>query len=547
MKSIISNMAAFIFSLAMLSLLVSCGGSATNQSANTSNRTGTVGILLTDKPADPSLFLSINAAIESAELMGSDDDEERITLYSGPTKTFDLLRLRNEAIPFTYKDDVPTGTYCKIRLTLSDLELVLADETPEDATDNETYHPKLPGNGKLDLVAKDCFEVGAGAVTTLQIDIDAGNSIHIVGNNNGYNFRPVVFIDVLSQDFESKLVRLEGTLTKTDDDEQILLLCNAIPTTHIQSEGCVEVALGDDTAFFDNQEYEGMPRALDELFQKAKLEQSLTVIGWPQYRVPPYMDIEVPEGHYPPRGECILWKSGVEPGQQDEPIDCDDLPDEIGDDVVVVTHEGIEKAPHYPLMVLDALAIELGEFLQLEGEVAADADEDGFTMDLADSASIKAENPLSVLLQKGEYDDINGTRIVSKTGELLEASDILAMLPVQVDGVLNIDTDTLKAALVILDVIALGNEQVTGIIESIEDGYITLIPEADTVCGFETELLQVNLSNELDLLTVVITDEESVIEPGGFLEAGQTIGMNGVCETSGYETDNVVIVDDQRD
>lgn len=539
-----------LFSLPVLALLISCGGSSTDESTgSTAQRTGTVGILLTDKPADPALFLSINAAIESAELIGGDDDAGRVVLYSGPTQTFDLLRLRNEAIPFTFNDEVPTGNYCKIRLTLSDLELVLADETPDDTTDNVTYHPNLPGNGKLDLVAKDCFEVGPGEVITLQVDLDAANSFHIVGNNNGFNFRPVVFLDVLSQEFDSKLVRLEGTLAKTDDDEMLLLLCEAIPTAHSNSEGCVEVRLGDDTAFFDNLDHEGMPRALDELFLPEKLGETLTVIGWPQYWVPPYMNIDVPEGHYPTPGECILWMVGVEPGQQEDSIDCDDVPDELPQDTVLVNHEGPQKDRHHPLMVMDGLVIERGEFLQLEGEVATavDVDTNEFTMNLADGAPITVEDALSVLLQQGETDDINGTRIVSKAGELLEAGDIQAMLPLQVDGVLDIDTDTLKAALIILDTATLGSEQVTGTIQAVEEGYLTLVPDADTVCGIETELLMVHLSEEVDLLTVVITDEESVINPGGTLEIGQTIGMNGNCETTGYETDNVVIVDDQRD
>ena len=81
-------------------------------------------------------------------------------------------------------------------LTLSDLELVLADDTPDDASDNETYHPHLPGNGKLDLVARRCFDVEPGQVRTLQIDMDAGKSIHVVRNKkNRFNFRPVVFVE----------------------------------------------------------------------------------------------------------------------------------------------------------------------------------------------------------------------------------------------------------------------------------------------------------------------------------------------------------------
>ena len=112
------------------------GGDA--DSVSNSQGTGTVGILLTDKPADPAMFVSINASIEKVELLGSDDNG-RVLLYSGPTKTFDLLRLKHESVPLTFKDNVPAGRYCKIRLILSDLELVLADDTPGDLSDNETY------------------------------------------------------------------------------------------------------------------------------------------------------------------------------------------------------------------------------------------------------------------------------------------------------------------------------------------------------------------------------------------------------------------------
>lgn len=546
MKSLISKINVFLLPLGMLPFLVSCGGGGTGQSVDTANGTGTVGILLTDKPADPLLFLSINASIESAELIGSDDDDERVSLYSGPTQTFDLLRLRNEAIPFTFKDEVPIGTYCKIRLTLSDLELVLADDTPNDATDNETYHPRLPGNGKLDLLARDCFEVGPGEVITLQVDIDAANSIHIVGNNKGYNFRPVIFIDVLNQDFISKLVRLDGIVKRIDNDAEKLLLCEAIPTVHLNNEGCVELHLGEDSAYFDNLEYQGAPRALSELLQDDVLGQALTVVGWPRHGGKPYRDVHVPKGHYPPLGECRLWVIGLPPGQQEAPVDCDDLPEVIPEDTVVVTHDGLKKDPHHPLMVLDTLVVERGEFLQVEGDVATDADVDGFTMNLAQGAPIIVGDPLSVLLQKGETPDINGTRIVSKAGVLLEVADILATLPVQVDGVLDIDTDMLKAALVILDTDVLGAEQVTGEILSVETDSITVNPEAGQVCGINTEQLLVNLSEALDILTVVITDDGSEIIRGGELEVGQNIGMNGSCDSSGYETDNIVIVDDQR-
>lgn len=489
----------FIFFTVIMATLIGCGGGGGDASDNnTAQGTGTVGILLTDKPADPSLFLSINAYIQQIELMGSDDEGGRVSLYSGDIQKFDLLRLRNESIPFSFNDAVPAGEYCKIRLTLADLELVLADDTPQDSTDNETYHPRLPGNGKLDLIARDCFNVVADEVLAIQLDIDAGNSIHVVDNNQGFNFRPVVFVDVITQDFDSKLVRIEGEITEVDRDQQSLLLCNAIPNNQMAKVGCVRVHFNNDSAFFDNIEYEGAPRAIDELLTETRIGQSITVVGRPSFNV----------------------ANGTDPNTPVSPV----------------------------LMQLDALVVELGEFLQVEGNVAEDADTTGFGMSVSNGGPVITQDTLAVMFQPGET-DINGTRIINKAGTLLTPADVRLPLPVQVDGTLQLVTGSdpiLKAALVILDQSVVGAEQVSGTVISVEAGFFTVTPDSATVCGVAETQLQVNHGGILDILTVTITDTTSEIEPGGTLAVGQVVGINGVCGATGYSTDNVVIVDDQR-
>ena len=553
MKHLIHQLSLFALSIAVTVTLISCGSDSNNGSAIGSDAqgSGTVGILLTDKPADPSLFVAINVAIESIELLGTDEND-RISLYSGDTKTFDLLRLRNEAIPFTFQDNIPTGTYCKVRLTLSDLELVLADNTPNDLSDNDTYHPELPGNGKLDLVTRDCFTVGPGEVVTLQLDIDAGNSILIEENNNGFTFRPVVFVDVLNQNFDARLVRLQGKISAIDGEQNTLLLCGAIPSQPMNSMGCVDIYLGETAAFFDNQDYAGAPRSIAELLSTDKVDKQVTVVGWPRYWVKPYVDVDVPKGHYPPPGECKLWNINLEAGQQPPPIHCNDVPAILPVNTVVVTHDGVVKDPYYPLMALDALAVELGDFLQVAGEIATDADATGFTMSVSTGGPIITNDTLSVMLQQGGP-GINGTRLVSKSGLLLAPTDLIVPLPVQVDGTLEliIGSDALlKAALVIVDTDMVDTEQVTGTILSIAGDTFTVSPEADVVCGVATVQLSVGLAEDAEILSVTITDTGSEIKPGGNLAIGQVIGMNGRCAPAGsnvdYETDNVVIVDDQR-
>ena len=139
---------------------------------------------------------------------------------------------------------------------------------------------------------------------------------------------------------------------------------------------------------------------------------------------------------------------------------------------------------------------------------------------------------------------------MSKSGVLLEPANIEKFLPVQVDGTLQLMVGIdpmLKAALVIIDKGALGVEQVTGVIQMVGTNSVVLVPDADTVCGVATSQLMVDLTSDVKILTVTITDFSSVIVHGGTLKTGQTVGMNGTCEVTGYQTDNVVIVDDQRD
>ncbi|MEW8507130.1 MAG: DUF4382 domain-containing protein [Candidatus Thiodiazotropha sp.] len=550
MPRIFNRLAVLALTGILTTSLISCGGGGSSDSTTTTTaeRTGIVGILFTDKPADPSLFLAMNATIESVELIGPDEGEV-IDLYSDEPQTIDLLRLKNESVPFTFSDDVPVGTYCKIRLTLSDLELVLVDDTPDDLTDNETHHPQLPGNGKLDLLARGCFTVEEGNVITVQVDIDGGNSIHVVENNNGFNFRPVVFVDVLEEGFESKLVRLEGDISEVIPEEDALLLCNALPVQQSDSMECVKVKLNDDSAFFDNLTYDGMPRSLDELLMEEKVGEQVVVVGWPEHHVMPHSGVNIPRGHLPPPGECRLWTLDEPPGQQPAPDDCELLEEQVTDDNLLVDHEGVVSDRYHPLMEVDALVVELGEFQKIEGVVTSDADDSGFGMNETQGDADVAEGPLEVMLQSGEP-GINGSRIVSKSGDLLDYLDIVVPRGVQVDGVPDMtgSETMLKAALVIVDTKTddRGQGQVTGSVVSTGTNGFVLSPDEDLVCGIATTDLVVSYTDDVEFLSVVITEAVSEITPGGTLEVGQDVGVNGSCGVQGYVADSVVIVDDQR-
>ncbi len=552
MNNLFKNLIQHSIAGVMMLSLFGCGGGGSETAAEVASiqstpptssivaKSGAVGILLTDKPADPSQFTSINATIARVELISADSDE-KVTIYSGDPKTVDLLRLKNESMPFSFRDDVPAGTYCKIRLILDDLELVLTDKTPKDSSDNDTYHPKLPGNGKLDLLARDCFTVEPGKVVTLQIDMDAGNSIHVVENKKGFNFRPVIYVDVLDQDFEGKLVRLDGEISEVDSVNNHLLLCGALPVYGSQEKKCARVFLGEDSAFFDNQKHAGEPRPVSELLIDERVGMAVSVVGWIRPLTFPKDDVEITERHTK-KDKCLSHKRHKD---DDESDDCDDQSeddssdDEQGDD----NDSPIDN--QRPLMALNALVVELGDFLQLEGLVATDADKQGFDMEVT-SGPIIIKDTLAVALQTADP-GVNGTRIVSKSGRLLDHTLLTELRPISVDGVLELSggsDDQLKAALIIVDMGKEGKEQVTGTVLTVGIDSFTLSP-AGMACGFSGDLV-VSVNDETEYLTVTITEDNSEIMPGGVVEAGQEIGLSGVCENDGYSADNVVIVDDQR-
>jgi hypothetical protein len=191
--------------------------------------------------------------------------------------------------------------------------------------------------------------------------------------------------------------------------------------------------------------------------------------------------------------------------------------------------------------------LQLGEFLEVEGEVTTDVDNSGFAMSVTAGDNGVAQAALDVMLQPGEP-NIKATRIISKTGGLLDYTAITAPRMVQVDGVLDMTSSEtmLKAALVIIDIATEESEQITGTVISVGTTGFVLSPEEDTVCGITTTDLSVSYADEVDFLTVSITDTISEISPGGVLEVGQDVGINDHCSAEGYVAENIVILDDQR-
>jgi hypothetical protein len=125
---------ALLAGLLLALLLSPCGGSSSGGSNPATAGTGSVALALTDAPAVE--FQEINIAVVKAELLS---EEGHITVFEGH-KEFNLLDLTDARV-FAVHDHAPAGEYSKIRLTVSEMELVRTDA---DGNVIETARPNRP-------------------------------------------------------------------------------------------------------------------------------------------------------------------------------------------------------------------------------------------------------------------------------------------------------------------------------------------------------------------------------------------------------------------
>jgi hypothetical protein len=234
--------------------------------------TGTVAVLLTDAPTDA--FCHIYATVEGIDLLG--DAGRTDTVFEGP-RTVDLLALRNYTDVFSIDTAVGIGTYEKVRMTLSDLALVECNDAGVAEDSNLWEHPRLPGNGKMDLNPRGTFEVIGGETLVIELDMDMNKSLHVHQTGNGrWQFRPVIFVTIRPDDM--KLVRVFGEVNNLGVNAFELCPIEPVssvgPGTDMMGTGdCIDVATDASTGIFDET---GSPVGLSAVAN----DDLLTAIGF---------------------------------------------------------------------------------------------------------------------------------------------------------------------------------------------------------------------------------------------------------------------------
>ena len=259
MSSLIRSCCSAIRSSAPLALIVAflllatgCGGSGGNGGdGDVAAATGSVALVLTDAPTDE--FVEAWVTVTRIELLEGDGDNGRQELFSG-RETFDLLALENVSEPFAISDDVPAGTYSKLRMSVDEIEL----RRPDGLGGLESVYPRLPGGNRIDLNPRGGFEVEPDKLLAVRLDMDARRSIQINETGNGQVlFRSQVFVEIMSVDDPGRLLAIEGVVREIDRDTSPaeLLVCEvSIRWRSADEENdrhCLDVFAGDGTSIFD--------------------------------------------------------------------------------------------------------------------------------------------------------------------------------------------------------------------------------------------------------------------------------------------------------
>ena len=413
---------------------------------------GAVSLVVTDAPSED--FDHIYLTITSVALLGNDNSGQ-VVIFSGE-ETIDLLALEQFADFFALNDEVPAGTYNKIRLYISAIELIKLDNNGDI---EEAFNPSLPANGKIDLNNRGGFVVNDGELLTIELDIDAKHSIHIVGTGNDrYKFRPVIFVNIVGDNDSTKLLRVAGIISSIDYNDLTLVVCSAhsvaaANSDEHDSDNCVDINSSDQLGVFN--------------------EAALAI---------PFADLAVDDpvlitGHY-------------------------DMDDDINFDI---TAEIIQRGP-------------VNAASRFTGVTSSDYDDisQQFSFDFANNQGFAPDTSIIVLMA-------DNSAVFDQGGNRLETDAISNDLPVLVEGVVslsNVDVDTLNAILVIISPDLSEEESLQGDILDIDaderellistdigDRCVQLPLATDIIAitnedGLESEMLTINellINDEVDV------------------------------------------------
>ncbi|MBT8066895.1 MAG: DUF4382 domain-containing protein [Gammaproteobacteria bacterium] len=477
-------------------MLSACGGGAGTADNPTlvptdTPTTGTVGIFITDAPTDR--FDKILVQVTKIDLLGDGQPE---TVFEGDV-TIDLRQLETNGELLSLTDNVAPGTYSKLRLYVDDITLVDVDTDGETVL--EEIHPTIPANGKVELNPRGPLTVTAGETLLLQLDIDAEKSIKYHETGNGeWKFRPVIFVKAGDADDFGRLTRIYGRIDQLDGEAMSFRLCQTELLSddddsddYAEDEHCVRVSVMNDAGLFGDT---GAPIEFAALTDG----DFVTVAG-------------------------LVQNDDDDSSDVDEVSQDDGSSDDYGDEAFAI----------------DAVVVmqgEKGTFRPYKGRVneGLDAGTGEFTIDLDDDQGVETDGALLALFQEG-------TRVFDKQGMPLEPSAIAPDVRGYFEGRLVLsdsDPDVLRTALIVLDLVPVGEEILRGEIATLDDRGFVLMTDAGDRC--------VEFDDDLEIFLISPDEGDGIRSERGTvadLAAGQSVDVYGDEESDGCFEAETIIVD----
>jgi len=181
---------------------------------------GRMKVLMTDAPAD---YDAVNLVVEEVSVVGSST-----VVLSTTAMTVDLLGLTNGVFTTIGDATLPIGHYNELLLKLGPGSTVVVDGV---------VHPLKVPSSKLHLEGS--FDVTSGAMTVLQLDFDAAQSIKVNGSGK-YMMQP--HVRVLSA---SQAGSIAGLVAPAGTSASVDVACEGEPvaTTWASPDGFFQVAV----------------------------------------------------------------------------------------------------------------------------------------------------------------------------------------------------------------------------------------------------------------------------------------------------------------
>jgi len=329
--------------------------------------------------------------------------------------------------------------------------------------------------------------------------MDAEKSVKVThsGNGDSYQFRPVVFVKIVTDQYGTKLVRLRGSVNNLDTLEAMFDLCR------IEVQGLL----------LDDDEEDGQPYCV--MVNTAQAPASFFDTNGDPANINSFKngDIVTAVGRFAFDGATIASSKDNKRGDDSSSDDnSSDDSNDRGD------------------MVLIAEVIWQGDSAEVRGiarsEVTTDTDSGAwFKLEVLAGQGYAFDAPIPVILQQG-------TKLFNRAGLPVDESAIQDGVRAKVDGVFRNKPIELKAALVILDIKA-SQAQLIGTIGTVADDFSSMILQTDS--GDRCVLIDRSISGtqvfetSLDDDDTIDFDQKAASDLGG----GQTANVFGDSDVTG--------------